>query len=148
MTPQLALTVLVEDTTLSDRAFESEAGLSFFIETAGKKCLFDTGLSGLFLTNAEKMGISLRDLDYLVLSHGHNDHTGGLATLARHLARTIPEGSQPRVPQLIAHPRCFWQKEKEGRINGSPVSEEEVRRQFPLNLSEKPVWITDDLAFL
>ncbi|MHB8163364.1 MAG: MBL fold metallo-hydrolase [Methanoregula sp.] len=148
MTTQLSLTVLVDNSTLTDHNFCGEAGLSFFIETAEKKILFDTGLSGLFLTNAEKMGISLRDLDFLILSHGHIDHTGGLDVLARHVAGAIPEGSRPRVPQLIAHPRCFWPKEKDGRKNGSAVSEEEICRQFPANLSAKPVWITDDLVFL
>jgi 7,8-dihydropterin-6-yl-methyl-4-(beta-D-ribofuranosyl)aminobenzene 5'-phosphate synthase len=148
MKPRLTLTVLVDDTTLTDNNFSGEAGLSFLIETAGKKCLFDTGLSGQFLTNAEKMGMSLRDLDYLVLSHGHIDHTGGLDTLARHLAGTAPEASSPRVPHLIAHPRCFWPKEKDGTKNGSAVSEEEICRQFPTSLSAKPVWLTDDLVFL
>ena len=122
-------------------------GLSFFIETAEKKILFDTGLSGLFFTNAEKMGISLRDLDFLILSHGHIDHTGGLPELARYLAGAT-EGKQSRLPRLIAHPRCFWQKEKDGVNNGSSMSEDEARRQFPINLSTKPVWITDDLVFL
>ena len=148
MTPCLTLTVLVDNTTLTDHNYGAEAGLSFFIETAEKKCLFDTGLSGLFLTNAEKMKISLRDLDFLILSHGHIDHTGGLPALARHLAGALPEGRLPRVPQLIAHPRCFWPKEKDGRMNGSTVSGEEVCRQFPANLSAKPVWITDDFVFL
>jgi 7,8-dihydropterin-6-yl-methyl-4-(beta-D-ribofuranosyl)aminobenzene 5'-phosphate synthase len=94
------------------------------------------------------MGIEVLDVNILVLSHGHIDHTGGLFALARHLAHAAPEGRQPRVPQLIAHPRCFWQKEKEGRKSGSPVSEEEARQQFALTLSDRPVWITDDLVFL
>ena len=94
------------------------------------------------------MGISLRDLDFLILSHGHIDHTGGLAALARYLAGAIPEGKQSRLPRLIAHPRCFWQKEKDGMKNGSSMSEDEARRQFPTSLSAKPVWITDDLVFL
>jgi 7,8-dihydropterin-6-yl-methyl-4-(beta-D-ribofuranosyl)aminobenzene 5'-phosphate synthase len=68
--------------------------------------------------------------------------------LARHLAGAIPEGDRPRVPHLIAHPRCFWPKEKDGRKNGSAMSEEEICWQFPANLSAKPVWITDDLVFL
>jgi 7,8-dihydropterin-6-yl-methyl-4-(beta-D-ribofuranosyl)aminobenzene 5'-phosphate synthase len=148
MASRLTLTVLVDNTTFMDRDFCGEAGLSFLLETAGKRILFDTGLSGLFLANAEKMGVGLRDLDVLVLSHGHIDHTGGLAALFRHLAHAPLDGRQHRVPELIAHPRCFWQKEKEGRKNGSAVSEEEVRRQFPVNLSDKPVWITDDLVFL
>jgi len=148
MTPQLSLTVLVDNTTLTDHDYWGEAGLSYLLETDGRKILFDTGLSGLFLANAKKMEIDLGDLDVLVLSHGHIDHTGGLFALARHLAHATPETRQPRVPELIAHPRCFWQKEKDGRKNGSAVSEEEVRRQFPVTLSDKPVWITDDLVFL
>ena len=148
MKPRLSLTVLVDNITLTAHDLCCEAGLSFFIETAGKKCLFDTGLSGLFLTNAEKMKLNLRDLDFLILSHGHIDHTGGLAVLARHLTGAAPEGSSPRVPQLIAHPRCFWPKEKDGRKNGSGLSEEQICRQFPVSLSAKPVWITEDLVFL
>jgi 7,8-dihydropterin-6-yl-methyl-4-(beta-D-ribofuranosyl)aminobenzene 5'-phosphate synthase len=148
MTTGLSLRVLVDNTTLTDHDFCGEAGLSFFIETAEKKILFDTGLSGLFLTNAEKMGIDPADLNAIVLSHGHIDHTGGLATLARHLDDALLDGRQPRVPELIAHPRCFWSKEKEEKRNGSEVSEEEARLNFPLHLSDKPVWITNDLVFL
>jgi 7,8-dihydropterin-6-yl-methyl-4-(beta-D-ribofuranosyl)aminobenzene 5'-phosphate synthase len=148
MSTRLTLTVLVDNTTLTDHDFCGETGLSFLLETAGKKILFDTGMSGLFLTNAEKMEISLHDMDFLVLSHGHIDHTGGLAALARYLTCATPVGSPTRVPHIIAHPRCFWQKEKDGRKNGSSVSEEEVRRQFTVKLSDKPVWITDDLVFL
>jgi 7,8-dihydropterin-6-yl-methyl-4-(beta-D-ribofuranosyl)aminobenzene 5'-phosphate synthase len=148
MTSRLSLTVLVDNTTFTDHDYCGEAGLSFLLETAGKKILFDTGLSGLFLSNAEKMGIGLSDLDFLVLSHGHIDHTGGLPVLIRYLAAAMPDGKPPRVPRLIAHPRCFWQKEKDSRKNGSTVDEEEIKRHFPTILSEKPVWITDDLVFL
>jgi 7,8-dihydropterin-6-yl-methyl-4-(beta-D-ribofuranosyl)aminobenzene 5'-phosphate synthase len=148
MKSRLTLTVLVDNTPLTDHDYCGEAGLSFLIETAGKKILFDTGLSELFLANAEKMGIGLRDLDVLVLSHGHIDHTGGLATLARYLAAATPDGVPPRVPELIAHPRCFWPKEKDGHKNGSTVSEEDAQRLFPVSLSAEPVWITEDLVFL
>lgn len=146
---RLSLTVLADNTTLTDRYFTGEPGLSFLLETAGKKILFDTGYSGVFLTNAEKMGICLRDLDYVILSHGHLDHTGGLVTLVRHLTEAKIESMTHRVPELIAHPRCFYPKEKLPlRNNGSILNEEEVRRQFPVKLSDKPLWITDDLVFL
>lgn len=148
MTSRLALTILVDNTTLTDRDFAGEPGLSFFIETAGKRILFDTGLSDLFLANARKMGIGLEDLDFLVLSHGHIDHTGGLAPLIRHFDDITIDGRQPRVPELVAHPRCFWPKEKNQKSNGSVVSEEETRLNFPLRLSAAPVWLTEDLVFL
>lgn len=58
----------------------AEHGLSMYVETDGFCLLFDTGQTGLFAQNAQKMGIDLARVDALVLSHGHYDHTGGLAT--------------------------------------------------------------------
>lgn len=46
-----------------------------------KKILFDTGQSGNFIKNAENLKINLDDLDYVILSHGHYDHTEGLKKL-------------------------------------------------------------------
>ena len=99
MKSQLSLTVLVDNTTLIDRYFMGEPGLSFLLETRGKKILFDTGYSDAFLDNAGKMGISIRDLDAVVLSHGHLDHTGGLVPLASHLteAKSIPFPTKFRI---------------------------------------------------
>jgi len=56
----------------------AEHGLSLYIDTGNKKILFDTGQSGLFIQNAQKLGIDIREIDLLVISHGHYDHTGGL----------------------------------------------------------------------
>jgi 7,8-dihydropterin-6-yl-methyl-4-(beta-D-ribofuranosyl)aminobenzene 5'-phosphate synthase len=56
----------------------AEHGLSMYIEGSAKKILLDTGQSGLFLKNAEKLGVIIADIDVLILSHGHYDHTGGL----------------------------------------------------------------------
>jgi len=149
MTPRLSLTVLVDNNTLTDRFFTAEPGISFLLQTAGKKILFDTGYSGVFLANAEKMGINLRDLDVVVLSHGHLDHMGGLVTLIRLLTEARIEDIAHQVPELIAHPLCFCPKEKLPlQNNGSILDEAEVRRQFPVNLSSQPIWITDNLVFL
>lgn len=148
MTQKLTLTILAENTTLTDSGLQGEPGLSFLIETAGKMILFDTGLSGLFIANAEKMGIRLSDLDCLVLSHGHRDHTGGLGPLIHHLAQAAAAGEPARVRELVAHPRCFRPKEKDGKNNGSAVSEDEARRNFNLRLSSGPVRLTDNLVFL
>ena len=56
----------------------AEHGLSFYIETENRKILFDTGQSALFMQNAKTMDIDIREIDIVVVSHGHYDHTGGL----------------------------------------------------------------------
>lgn len=69
--------VLMENTALSNK-FICEHGLSLYIETAKHKILFDTGQTDAFIGNAEKKGIDLREVDTVVISHGHYDHSGGL----------------------------------------------------------------------
>ena len=149
MASRLSLTVLVDNNTLTDRYFAGEPGLSFLLETAQKKILFDTGYSDAFLANAGRMGTDLLDLDYVILSHGHFDHTGGLVALIRHLTEAKINHIPHQVPHLVAHPLCFCPRPMPPLPNtGSPVGEEEVRRQFPVTLSVSPVWITSDLVFL
>ena len=67
-------------------AFGREAGLqkdwgyAAFIEVGGKRILFDTGNDGEVLArNARAKGIDLSRLDFVVMSHRHGDHMGGLA---------------------------------------------------------------------
>lgn len=58
--------------------FLNEHGLSIYIEVNDKKILFDTGASDVFIKNAQKLKIDLETIDYLIISHGHYDHGGGL----------------------------------------------------------------------
>jgi 7,8-dihydropterin-6-yl-methyl-4-(beta-D-ribofuranosyl)aminobenzene 5'-phosphate synthase len=54
-------------------------GYSAFIEYGGRRVLFDTGSNGAgFAENVKALGVDLKRLDFVVLSHRHNDHTGGL----------------------------------------------------------------------
>lgn len=71
-------TVLVDN--IGSGALRGEWGLSIYIEYREKKILLDTGASGLFAENAEKMGIDLKAVDYAVLSHAHYDHSYGMKT--------------------------------------------------------------------
>lgn len=77
----LKITTLIENTKGEHLALKSEHGISFFIEKDGHKLLFDTGQSGIFLENAEQLQIDLSDLEYVIISHGHYDHSGGLQAL-------------------------------------------------------------------
>lgn len=56
-----------------------EHGLSVWIEADGRRVLFDTGQGHALVLNAAVLGIDLTEADTLVLSHGHFDHTGGVA---------------------------------------------------------------------
>lgn len=78
----MIIKTLVENTTIAD-VFDSEHGLSLYIETKKHKLLFDLGASGLFAENAEKMGVDLSTVDVVVISHGHADHGGGLETFLK-----------------------------------------------------------------
>ena len=69
--------VLCENTA-RDPALTPEHGLSLLVETAGRVILLDVGQSDAFAKNAERMGLSLADVDLAVLSHGHYDHGGGI----------------------------------------------------------------------
>lgn len=73
----MKITCLIENTSINED-IAAEHGLSLFIETAGKKILFDMGQTDAFSHNAAKRGVSLSDVDFAVLSHGHYDHGGGL----------------------------------------------------------------------
>jgi 7,8-dihydropterin-6-yl-methyl-4-(beta-D-ribofuranosyl)aminobenzene 5'-phosphate synthase len=73
----MKIITLIENVVTSPKLV-AEHGLSLYIETPNKKILFDTGQSGLFLQNADILKINIEDIDSLILSHGHYDHTGGL----------------------------------------------------------------------
>jgi 7,8-dihydropterin-6-yl-methyl-4-(beta-D-ribofuranosyl)aminobenzene 5'-phosphate synthase len=79
----LELSVLVDNNTLIDRYFQGEPGVSYHLQDGGTNILFDAGYSDAFIRNAEKMGIHLLDIDVVVLSHGHLDHTWGLYHLIK-----------------------------------------------------------------
>lgn len=149
MVPQLKITVLVDNTTLTDQYFLGEPGLSLLIATEEKKILFDTGYSDALLLNAEKMDIDLLDLDMVVLSHGHPDHTGGMFPLIRHLARAGRRGVQKKIPSLIAHPHCFYPRQKTpGPDTWHVLPEQDVSGQFSVITTTGPLWLTKNLVFL
>ena len=60
-----------------------EHGLSFYIETEGHKALLDLGQTDNSLRNAESLGVDLKAVDTVVLSHGHYDHSGGIIPFTR-----------------------------------------------------------------
>lgn len=75
----MKITVLTENTKLKNSDLTAEHGISLFIEKDGYNILFDTGgPQESAIKNASKLSIDLRKVDAVIVSHGHDDHTGGL----------------------------------------------------------------------
>ncbi len=73
----MEITVLI-DNEKNELVYRSEHGLSILIEFNGATILFDTGKSDAFIQNAKSLDKDLTKVDFVVLSHSHYDHTGGL----------------------------------------------------------------------
>jgi 7,8-dihydropterin-6-yl-methyl-4-(beta-D-ribofuranosyl)aminobenzene 5'-phosphate synthase len=88
------IAVLAENTAAARNA-RGEHGLAFWIETDGRRLLFDTGQGLVLADNARALNIDLGVVDTLVLSHGHYDHTGGLAAVLRQAAGEVRVHAHP-----------------------------------------------------
>ncbi len=99
MIERVEITVLVENTA-GGMSLLAEHGLALWMDLDGRKLLFDTGQGMVLERNAAVLGIDLSAAEMLVLSHGHYDHTGGLArTLARFRDTTVymhPAALEPK----------------------------------------------------
>ena len=81
----------------------AEHGLSQLVrvrrQNENRSILFDTGYSRIGVPhNLELLGIDLKEIEAIVLSHGHMDHTGSLHTILDSLDRPVP---------LVVHPEAF-----------------------------------------
>ncbi len=145
----MKLTVLVDNNTLIDRYFTGEPGLCFHIQDGHTNLLLDVGYSDIFIGNANKMKLSLRNLDYLVLSHSHLDHTWGLEPLIRYYTEMKIENIPHRVPVLMGHTELFKTVAAPDIPEiGCLLPEEKLRRHFEMSLERTPQWISENLVFL
>lgn len=85
------LKVTTLSTMLANRGI-GEWGYAALIEVDGRKILFDTGnRPETVLQNAKDLRIDLSDVEDVILSHNHGDHTGGLETLRAHYSKLNPK---------------------------------------------------------
>ncbi len=94
MKGEMKIMVLAENTAVG-QGIRGEHGLSFWLERDGLRLLFDTGQGLVLSDNAAALNLDLATLDALVLSHGHYDHTGGLAQIMEHAVRPLSVYAHP-----------------------------------------------------
>lgn len=90
------ITVIVDN--IADKGLLGEWGLSLLVEYGDRKILADAGASDLFLTNLEKLGFDVGEIDFAALSHAHYDHANGMPAFFAHNSRAkcfIRQGAAP-----------------------------------------------------
>lgn len=145
MLDELKITVLSENTVGVPMGLTGEWGLAMLVETAGMKILFDTGEKGGLLNNAATLGIELKSVDALVMSHGHYDHSGGMQAFLSlrgqlpvyvHPDFFTPHYGNPDKPRFIGVPFC---KELLTGLGANFILTREPRELMP------GVWISGEI---
>lgn len=137
------LKVTTLSTMLANRGI-GEWGYAALVEVDGKKILFDTGnRPQTVLQNAKDLDIDLSDVEDVILSHNHGDHTGGLLTLRKALMKDNPKAlSKVHVgkgifTQRANRPNSMLKLKTDMEKTGAQVFEyESVKELFP------GVWLT------
>ena len=138
----------IQITTLSENTAGSisvvaEWGLSILVEADGYKILLDTGLSFSAAYNAPTLGVDLSQVDKIVFSHGHFDHTGGLLYILKLIKSQV---------EVIAHPDIWAAKyakfpEQTEEYIGVPFPKEAAETLgASFNLTREPVWISENIV--
>jgi 7,8-dihydropterin-6-yl-methyl-4-(beta-D-ribofuranosyl)aminobenzene 5'-phosphate synthase len=116
----LQLDIVCENTVGRPIPAYGEHGFACLLQTPAGRWLFDTGSGETLLTNLDALDLEVRNLDGIILSHGHYDHCGGLLKLLR--------TTGPR--RIYAHPGIFgerfWKGQHEQRNISLPFSRAEL----------------------
>ena len=132
-----------------DHAMTKDWGFSALVEVGGKRILFDTGNNADILAhNTRAIGVDLTRLDFVIISHRHGDHMGGL----NHLLEVNP-GVPIYVPKEnfgvfgASLPGSFYRRDetlpKEMRyFDGAPPDTLRFGTPWPQG---KFIWVTESV---
>ena len=102
--PPMISNQTISKSPIAEHGFSALLEISYVYENATKtnKFLFDTGVSkeGI-VNNSDVLGINLKDIETIVLSHGHFDHISGLISTLGRLKKSV---------EIIAHPEAFLRR--------------------------------------
>jgi len=137
----MEVTILVDNRAAD--GLVDEHGLSIWIEAGDRKVLFDTGQGSALPTNAASLHVDLKETDAIVLSHGHFDHTGGVAHVLRS-AGPIDTYCHPGVvlPRYSIRNRAPRQIQMPG---GTMVAIDRLPQQ-QLHWVQQPIWLSGTIG--
>lgn len=122
----MVVTVLTENRACGP--VRSAHGLSLHIQTGARSFLFDFGPDGdLLRSNAEALGVDLSRVDMAFLSHGHDDHSGGLESFLR-----LNDHAPVYVHRLAFLPHFSQRREGLKRISPDPALAERFASRLRL----------------
>lgn len=102
--PPMISNQTITKSPIAEHGFSALLEISYVYENATKtnKFLFDTGVSkeGI-VNNSDVLGINLKDIETIILSHGHFDHISGLISTLGRLKKSV---------EIIAHPEAFLRR--------------------------------------
>ncbi len=122
----IKVTTIVDNHALPD--MKAEHGYSLCIEAENSKILFDTGQGHAFRENIAILKIDLEQIDLLIMSHGHYDHTGNLQWF-------LKNNSHARVYSLQGFEEPRYRKRENGFMK--EIGMTAINRQAFLEL---PAW--------
>lgn len=139
----MKITTLIENNFGENEDLYIEHGLSIYIEVDGKRILFDTGQSGDFIENAKQLNIDLKNLDYVIISHGHFDHSGGLERLIKNINPDI----ELYVGNGFFNRKYSLREDGDYQYNGNPFDENYLKdNNIPMNYVVEDITnLTDNL---
>jgi 7,8-dihydropterin-6-yl-methyl-4-(beta-D-ribofuranosyl)aminobenzene 5'-phosphate synthase len=145
---KIKITTLSEN-SVADIDYVAEWGFSVHLSIdGGPSLLFDTGYKTACVTNADVACVRLEDIDSIILSHGHMDHTGGLRSVLQQIRNRKPDRAHV---DILCHPAAVESQHVKHTddyfYRGCPFQIEElVRLGARFAVSSKPVWITENIV--
>lgn len=134
----------LDDNTSQGYGIRGEHGFSVLVETKDINLLVDTGAAAdTVVHNAVVKGVRLTEIDAIVLSHGHWDHTGGLETVLNAIGKPVPVYAHPAIWEIKGTSEDF----KAFTYAGMQFLREHLElhgAKFVMNT--KPTWLTKDIV--